>query len=281
MLQSEFITAIIRLKLGELSKSEAVVAEWILANEERVASMSMGQVARECGLSDTSVLRLCRRVGLQGFTELKFRIVADRAREAVDENDASTEPLPAGARSASALFDECSRGLKSTLENLGDSLDRAIDIIEAAAEVLVIGVGTSTPTVIAAQEQLFLCGLKCRAQTDTYLQRMEVALLAAPSAVLAISHSGASVDSVEVLQAAKERGLSTICLTGMPGAPLTKYADVTLAALTTEIRNEPVAGRIVQLALVSALARAYATRHSESSGKAERAAFRSVIEKTL
>lgn len=275
------VSTTIRRKLGSLTKSEVAVAEWILANEDRVASMSMGQVANECKLSDTSVLRLCRRIGMQGFTDLKFRIVADKARQAASEEAISTNPLHAGAGIAKTLFEECAQGLKSTLDEIGDSLDRATDIIEGASEILVIGVGTSIPTVLAAQEQLFLCGLKCRAQTDPYLQRMELALLDTPTAVVAISHSGASVDGVEVLRRAKEKGLSTICITGMPGSPLTMHSDVTLSALSSEIRNEPVAGRVVQFALISALARSYASRHPQQAYAAERAAYRSVIEKTL
>ena len=275
------VETLIRRKMATLSKSEVAVAEWILANQEKVVTMSMGQVATECGLSDTSVLRLCRRAGMQGFTELKFRLVADQARETSGEDAMASKALPAGAGVAAALFDECVTGLKHTLDNLEDSLDRAVDIIERADEILVVGVGTSIPTATAAHEQLFLRGLKCRMQTDPYLQRMQVALLKPPAAVLAISHSGASIDTVDVLGQARDLGLSTICITGMPGSPLTRNADVTLAALSREVRSEPVAGRVVQVALVSALARAYAARNTEAAFEAEQAAFQSVIGKTL
>jgi RpiR family carbohydrate utilization transcriptional regulator len=281
MPQTGSISMLIRKKIGLLSKSEVTVAKWILANEDRVASMSMGQVANECKLSDTSVLRLCRRIGMQGFTDLKFRIVADKARHAASKESILTRPLHGGAGIAKTLFEECADGLKSTLDEIGNSLDCATDIIESASEILIVGVGTSIPTVLATQEQLFLCGLKCRAQTDPYLQRMELALLESTAVVVAISHSGASIDSVEVLSRAKNKGLSTICVTGMPGSPLTLHSDVTLSALSPEIRNEPIAGRVVQFALVSALARSYASRHPQKAYTAERAAYGSVIEKTL
>ncbi|WP_421853364.1 MurR/RpiR family transcriptional regulator [Oricola sp.] len=274
------VERLIHRNAAKLSKSEVAVAEWILANQEKVVTMSMGQVAAECGLSDTSVLRLCRRAGMQGFTDLKFRLVADQAREGVAADELASKPLPAGAGIAATLFEECVKGLRHTLENIEDSLDRAADIIEKADEILVVGVGTSIPSASAAHEQLFLRGLKCRLQTDPYLQRMQVALLRPPAAVLAISHSGASIDTVEVLGQAKGLGLSTICVTGMPGSPLTKNADVTLAALSSEVRSEPVAGRVVQMALISALARAYAAR-DPAAFKAEQAAFQSVIGKTL
>ncbi len=275
------VEAAIRRNMAKLSRSEVAVAQWILANQRKVVTMSMGQVATECGVSDTSVLRLCRRVGMQGFTDLKFCLVADQAREASAQDSMSERSLPEGAGIAASLFDECIKGLKQTLDNMQDSLDQATDVIDGASEILVVGVGTSIPTALAAQEQLFLRGLKCRVQTDPYLQRMEVALLKPPAAVLAISHSGASIDTVEVLGQARDLGLSTICVTGMPGSPLTRNADVTLAALSREIRNEPVAGRVVQVALVSALARAYAERRKSEAFEAEQAAFQSVIGKTL
>lgn len=280
-LTHQSVEAVICRHMATLSKSEVAVAEWILANQNKVVSMSMGQVAAACGFSDTSVLRLCRRIGMQGFTDLKFRLVADQARESPSERSKVSHPLPEGAGIAAALFDECIRGFKITLDNIGDSLDLATDIIQNADDILVVGVGTSIPATLAAQEQLFLRGLRCRVQTDPYLQRMEVSLMKPPSAVFAISHSGASIDTVEVLAQAKEQGLSTICLTGMPGSPVTKNADVALASLSTEVRNEPVAGRVVQVALVSALARNYAARRPSEAFEAEQAAFKSVIGKTL
>ncbi|MCR9138990.1 MAG: MurR/RpiR family transcriptional regulator [Alphaproteobacteria bacterium] len=275
------VEAVICRHMATLSKSEIAVAEWILANQNKVVSMSMGQVAAACGFSDTSVLRLCRRIGMQGFTDLKFRLVADQARETTSQRSSVSQPLPEGAGIAAALFDECMRGFKITLDNIGDSLDLATDIIENADNILVVGVGTSIPATLAAQEQLFLRGLRCRVQTDPYLQRMEVSLMKPPSAVFAISHSGASIDTVDLLAQAKEQGLPTICLTGMPGSPVTKHADVALASLSTEVRNEPVAGRVIQMALVSALARNYAARRPSEAFAAEQAAFKSVIGKTL
>jgi DNA-binding MurR/RpiR family transcriptional regulator len=72
-----------------------------------------------------------------------------------------------------------------------------------------------------------------------------------------------------------------VCITGVPGSPITAHADVVLTSIATEVRTEAVVGRVVQIALASALARAYADRHPKASADAENKAFGAVISKTL
>lgn len=271
----------IRLNLSGLSSSEESVGRWIMANPTTLPAMSMGQVAAACGVSDTTVLRLCRRVGFRGFTDLKFRLIEDGARALEPDPGLLDGDDHAGLGVAARVFEDCIQGLRDTLRLLGDSFDAALDLIDSASEILVIGVGTSRPVLEATQIQLLRLGLHCRSQSDSYLQLMEVAQLEPPALVIGVSHSGASLDPIETLRLAKQRGLATICITGMPGSPITAHADVQLASMASELRTEPVVGRVVQVALVSALARAYADRHPISSARAEAAAFDAVIDKTL
>ncbi len=271
----------IRFNLAGLSAAEATVGRWIVANATRLPSLSMGQVAVECAVSDTTVLRLCRRVGFRGFTDLKFRFIEDGARLVSPEHDEGEGERHIGASVAAAVFDDCIQGLRDTLAVLGDSIDRAVDLIDAAEQILVIGVGTSRPVIDAIQSQFFRLGLDCRSQTDSYLQLMEVALLTPKALVIGVSHSGASLDPIETLRVARANGLATICITGVSGSPITKYADVALTSIATELRTEAVVGRVVQVALASALARVYADRHPVTTLDSEAKAFAAVINRTL
>jgi DNA-binding MurR/RpiR family transcriptional regulator len=62
-----------------LSGSETQVATWILHHPETVMQASMAHIAQACGVSDTTVLRLCRTTGFRGFTDLKISIAQDLA----------------------------------------------------------------------------------------------------------------------------------------------------------------------------------------------------------
>jgi DNA-binding MurR/RpiR family transcriptional regulator len=100
---------------------------------------------------------------------------------------------------------------------------------------------------------LMRLGLNCKAQTDSYLQLMEVALLGPDDVVVGISQSGSSKDPVFTLQQAQANGAATICITGNAQSPITKYADVTLLSVAREARIEAIASRLAQMSIADAL----------------------------
>jgi len=271
----------ILLSLPSLSSSEEKVAKWVISNANKLPTMSMGQVAIACGVSDTSVLRFCRSVGFQGFTDLKFRLVEGGVLQ--NDNEDSVKRLVAepGSGPVASFFEDCIQGLRDSERRISESFDSALDAIESASEILLVGVGTSRPIIESARLQFSRLGLRCRSQSDSYLQLMDVVQLRPDALVVGISYSGSSADPVKTMQLAKERGLSTLCITGMPGSPITHFADVVVSLGVQELRPEPVIGRIVQFAAVACLARGWAERYPIPAAIAEVNAFEAVIEKTL
>ena len=67
----------IRSSFPALAASEARVANWIMQQPQKIIHLSMAQVAKACGVSDTTVLRFCRNTGFQGYTDLKLSIARD------------------------------------------------------------------------------------------------------------------------------------------------------------------------------------------------------------
>ena len=62
--------------LPDLSKSERKVAEWLLANARRAIDATINDVAFGADVSEPTVIRLCRSMGLAGFRELKTHLIA-------------------------------------------------------------------------------------------------------------------------------------------------------------------------------------------------------------
>jgi DNA-binding MurR/RpiR family transcriptional regulator len=60
----------------------------------------MAQVAQACGVSDTTVLRFCRYVGFQGYTDLKLSIARDLTSptQVIHDNIAEGDPPAVIAR---------------------------------------------------------------------------------------------------------------------------------------------------------------------------------------
>jgi len=243
----------IRSSLPALAASEARVANWIVQQPERIIHMSMAQVAQACGVSDTTVLRFCRTVGFQGYTDLKLSIARDVSSPTqIIHDDIAEGDSPAII--ARKVFMSNIQALYDTLEVLDEeALSRAIELITNAKRILIVGVGTSAPIVHSMHNMLMRLGLICKAQTDSYLQLMEVALLGPGDVVIAISQSGSSVDPVLTLKQARANGAATICITGNAQSPITDYADVTLLSVAREARIEAIASRLAQVSIADAI----------------------------
>lgn len=243
----------IRSSYPVLATSELRVANWVLQQPEKIMHLSMAQVAQACGVSDTTVLRFCRNAGFQGYTDLKLSI----ARDLVSPTQVIHDDIAPGdgpAVIARKVFISNIQALYDTLEVLNeDALTRAIDLLTSARRILIVGVGTSAPIVQNMYNMLMRLGLQCKAQTDSYLQLMEVALLGPGDVVVAVSQSGSSIDPVLTIKQARENGAATICITGNAQSPITEYADITLLSVAREARIEAIASRLAQVSIADAL----------------------------
>ncbi len=271
----------IRSRLPALAAAEQKVAQWVLQHADEVVHMSMAQVARECGVSDTTVLRFCRAAGFQGYTDMKLSIVQDLASPTQLVHDDISEDDDA-ITIARKVFHSNIQALQDTLEVLdGDALVRAADMIANADQILIIGVGTSGPIVQDMYHMFFRLGFNVRAQTDSYLQLMEAALVGPGDVVVGVSQSGSSTDPVLTLEEAKRNGAGTIVITGNAESPITKFADVTLLAVSRETRAEAIASRIAQMTLVDALYVIISMRMLPITTRNENKIWKAIIRKTL
>jgi len=241
----------------------------------------MAQVARECGVSDTTVLRFCRAAGFKGYTDMKLAIVQDLASPAQlvhDDISQGDDPVTIARK----VFLSNIQALQDTLEVLdADAFMQAVSLLSHAKRILVIGVGTSSPIAHDFYNMFFRLGLNVRAQTDSYLQLMEAALVGPDDVVVGISQSGSSTDPVLTLQEASKNGAKIIVITGNAESPITKFADVTLLSVSRETRPEAIAARIAQSTLVDALYVIISMRILATTTQNENKIWKAVIHKTL
>jgi DNA-binding MurR/RpiR family transcriptional regulator len=238
-----------------LNRAARQVADYVLAEPERVIRASVSEVAAAARVSDATVVRLARLLGLRGYQDLKISLARDLVSplESLLEDLAADDPPEVVVRK---VFSANVRCLQDTLAVLDmNEMKRAAEVIGRARKVLVIGVGTSAPNACDAANKLVRLGLDCAAETDGHLQVMRAALLSREDCVLAISHSGSTKDPIETLRVAAARGAATICITNNSLSPITKVARVRLvtASRETMFRSEAMSSRLAQASIIDAL----------------------------
>jgi DNA-binding MurR/RpiR family transcriptional regulator len=87
------------------------------------------------------------------------------------------------------------------------------------------------------------------------MQAINATMTNQKTAVVTISHSGSTIETVDATRLAKEAGAKTICITSYGKSPIQAYADVVLYTLATEtmFRTDAMTSRIAELTIVDAL----------------------------
>jgi RpiR family carbohydrate utilization transcriptional regulator len=238
-----------------LRAAEQRVADFILKNAEELIYLTVTELAERTQTSESTVVRLCQKIGYKGYQE--FKIVL--ARDLVEPTDAIYERIEesdALAAIKTKVFAANAQALQDTLEVLDDlELQRAIDAVSAAKRVEIYGVGGSGSIAVDAYHKFLKLGIASIAISDSDLMGMSAALLRPGTVALGISHTGMSRDVCEALDHAKTGGATTICITHRATSPITKVADIKLftAAKETAFRSDAMSSRIAQLSIIDTI----------------------------
>ena len=237
--------------LKSLNPAERLIANAVLADPERVVFSSIVEMKRRSGASLGSIVSFCQRLGLKGFADFKLALAQELALSS----------LPAaGAREDDSVADKVfrfySQRLAETLKaNSPSTFERIVPALEKARRIELFSTGLSYPIAFTAYCKFLLIGLPASTQSDAHLQLINAAQLKRGDVGFGISCSGATRETVQCLEVARERGAMTICLTNAMHSPITAASDICLYATPGEVKyfQAPMASRVTQLAVIDTL----------------------------
>ena len=266
-------TVRIRALMPTLAPAERRVAERVIADPTAVAASTISSLARDCQTSETTVIRFCRAVGFTGYPALRLALAAENGRSGADSREltgdiAADDDLDKVV--AKIAFADA-RAVEETAQQLDIyALHQVIDALVAAPRVDVYGVGASGFVALDFQQKLHRIGRVAFAWTDPHMALTSAALLTKGDVAVAISHSGATEDTLQALELAQRSGATTVALTNFPRSPLAAGADhvLTTAARETTFRSGATASRLAQLTVVDCVFVGVAQRTFETTQRA-------------
>ncbi len=81
------LTARIKAMAGDLTRSEAKIAQWLILNEHRLGLETGASIAAETGVSEITVSRFLKHAGFRGLAGLKAELKLARINHLVPEPD--------------------------------------------------------------------------------------------------------------------------------------------------------------------------------------------------
>ena len=238
-----------------LRAAEQRVADFILAHPDELIYLTVTELAERTNTSESTVVRLCQKIGYKGYQEFKIVLARDLVEPAT-EIYAAIEPGDDLSTVKSKVFQANAQALRDTIEVLEDEqLERAVHALASANRIEIYGVGGSGPLALDAYHKFLKVGLQAIALSDGDLMAMSSSLLSPGDVALGISHTGASRDVTDALGRAKANGATTIGITHRPTSPITKVSEIQLftAAKQTAFRSDASSSRIAQLTIIDTL----------------------------
>jgi DNA-binding MurR/RpiR family transcriptional regulator len=241
-----------------LNEAERKVADFISISPEAARGCSIIRLSELTGVSQTTIVRFCRTIGFDGYTDFKMALVAELAPRP------GALPLAHGdvlaEDSLVVLVEKVLhmdvQALANTLEALDmDAFGRAVEALSGAKSTAILGVGSSLPIAMDLHYRFRRTGIAAHFSVDSHMQVMDAAGLQPGDVALAISYSGDTRETLEAVELAKESGATTICVTNFPRSSLARLCDICLVTSAKKTRwlDETITARLVQLALFDAL----------------------------
>lgn len=210
-------------KIQRLNELELSVYEYVIQHKNTVPYMRIRELAEEVHVSTTTVLRFCKKMDCDGYSEFKYRF-----KEWVGQK--SIEQIPEDFAELKEFFERVES------RNFQKKLDTAAAMVAKADRVILIGIGNSGYIGKYAARYFTNLGKFSLYITDAFypINMSDASYTVA----IVLSVSGESVQIVESIQGFQKAGCSVITFTNNEQSTAAKMADLNISYYITMRRGD-------------------------------------------
>jgi len=223
----------IKQHLPEFSKSQKLIAEYILNHYDKAAFMTASRLGKKINVSESTVVRFANAIGFDGYPELqkslqdlvKMKLTTLQRLELAQDYNKNNNIVEFVLKSDL-------ENIKSTMEALDiDVFNKVIDSLFEARRIYIIGLRSSTALAefLGFYLNLILDNVRVVSYgvSDIFEQLLRVG---ESDVVIGIGFPRYSRRTIDALKYAKEKNAKVIAITDSNLSPLTECADCVLIA---------------------------------------------------
>lgn len=200
---------------------ELSLYNYILLNSDKVIYMRIRDLADESHVSTTSILRFCKKVKCEGFSEFKVKL-----KLYLEEN-----PVVNIKNSQQSLSDFIERTLNANFQSL---ILEAANLIAASKNVLLVGIGSSGILAEFGARYFSSMGKFSLYIKDPHFP-IETDYLH-DSTTIALSVSGETPSTIKHIHKLKQEGSKIISITNNKLNTIAKISDINIPYFVSEER---------------------------------------------
>lgn len=209
--------SVIESNLETFTNSEKRIADFILKDPIRIVQYSAEEIAKAAGSSKSAFIRLCQKLGYQGYSEFRFSLSKYLISHRLEDGEESSI--------SQSITSAYSDHIKEIAQNLTDKdMLELCQLITSANKIKIFG---NNRTGLAAQQlrmRMAKIGMDSEFVNDTMLMHDITSSLANEDLVIIFSIKGMSYYE-DVIKQVKTNQTKSILITMTQNSPINKYFD--------------------------------------------------------
>jgi len=243
----------IRTNYHSLSSAQKRIADYVLGHSSEVVYLSISELAYQCKVSETTVLRFLKKIEYDSYQVFRVEIAQINAETAQDYSVSEISPSDTASEIRSKVISSTITAVKDVEEILHpDDIERCVKAILGADMVYIFGVGSSAYIAGDLYHKLSRLGIRAVTDGNEQMIALHSAHMSTRDTLILVSHSGESSSILESARLAREKGAAVCAITSYARSTLSELADCLLLSSSSEMKYRPDAmlSRIIQLVIV-------------------------------
>lgn len=240
-----------------LSAAERSVLDYLIENKDNLKDFGVERIAKVAYTSPASVVRMCKKMGYNGFKDFKIDFILAHANVEISEEHTYQDII------LTKTFKDGKTAIRNNIKILEETLTifsdedvkKAAEVIMNARKILIFGKGSSYLVCKDLEMKLRRINKFAIAQDESHDQLVDASFLNNKDVIIFVSNSGKTKEIITSALLAKENKATIVSITKMGSSMLADLSEIVLytASLEGEFRSAAMSSRISQLSMVDAL----------------------------
>ncbi len=224
------VLEVIKNNYDNIFSAEKKVADFVLQNPQKAVDSNVSELARESGVSDATVVRMCHHIGYTGYYQFRIKLAQDMGGKQYE----TRTPEHTGDE-VEKMFREYAEAMLAIGRRIdADVMWNCVNLLKNCKQAHLLAVGNTCPLTQYMGFRLGRLGIKCTYNVAAEYFMNHVNLADPEDILIAISQSGTSRQVIQGLELGKEKGLKAIAITAFGQSPVANLADYVLLSAGKE-----------------------------------------------
>lgn len=232
-------------RISFLSHSEKHVLYFIDDHLEAAKELSLTGMANSVNVSTTTIVRMCHKLQLEGFSELKFILKSMKVEDLPSDED---------------ILERYQKNVINTIEHINPSdLTHISQLMVKANKIIIISVGLSKMMGEYLSKLLIQVNKTAFYVYESHMIDLVTSSASADDLIIFISSSGETKTIIQVAEKLKYHQVETVSITNTTDSTLSNLTTYSLCANTTKLQfaGYDVTARSIPMILIDMLFESY------------------------